>query len=77
MPLLMMIPARLSSPRITMKPNGACMRSRPGTTPMNVSGIVNRMMSGRRKELNCQTNSARIRPKHTGMLATSRSIAVI
>ena len=59
-PLLMMIPARLSKPKMIMNPNTEFMMINPIVAPMNVSGMVSKMMPARRKELNCQTSNRMI-----------------
>ena len=59
-PLLMMMPARLNSPSIAVKSKYARVTTKPRHAPIKVSGMVSRMISGRRTELNCSTNSARI-----------------
>ena len=72
-PLLMMIPAREKSPNIAVKSKKAPVAARPKLAPMMMSGIVSRMIAGRRNESNCRTSSRRIPKSACGAYAKSFS----
>ncbi len=69
MALLMTIPASEMIPSNVMKPKYERATSRPITTPIRPSGIVSRMIAGRRIELNWMTSSRMMMKAAIGSLA--------
>ena len=66
-PLLIITPAKLSNPRIPKKSKGARIMIKPIKAPVKARGMVIKMISGLRKELNCQIKSTTIPKMHIGI----------
>ena len=58
---------RYPIPSISKQLKEARINSRPNKDPVNARGIVITLMSGRRKELNCQISRTMMPKMHSGI----------
>ena len=73
--LLMMMPDNEINPRIVKKPKVEFATSKPNVTPISPSGIVVRIITGRRSELNCPISSKTINMPAMGSSAAIDAFA--
>ncbi len=71
----MMMPDSEIRPRIVKKPNDELATSSPKVTPTSPSGIVDRMIAGRRIELNWPTSNNRMIMPAMGSSAAMEAFA--